>query len=283
MAAAPAPARVLAMPAAASRRAPLITSAVAHLLSPSQVNEWLDCSARWYYHHALGLPDKRTAALAIGEALHAITAACLRIWQRGMDPTRDVAAQVELVLMTALETVQLDPDETPAAIVTQAQAMLAVWLRDIAPQLRETAVLIEERFEGRIAGVRVQGSADVITQSGMIWDLKTSSKKPAGVSQAHRLQLTTYAMLAEQTSRGRAHNAARLVTITKTKTPAAVPQTVEITDADRVYAEWAYATAHREMQDGGAVFPRRSSLLCSRANCAYWQVCESEYGGCVRD
>ena len=33
----------------------------------------------WYYHHALGLPDKRTAALALGEALHTVTTVALRI------------------------------------------------------------------------------------------------------------------------------------------------------------------------------------------------------------
>ena len=66
-------------PAARHTPGPLIVSNVAHVLSPSQVTEYLDCSARWYYHHALGLPDKRTAALAIGEALHAVTAAALRI------------------------------------------------------------------------------------------------------------------------------------------------------------------------------------------------------------
>src|SRR4051794_39258712 len=134
-------------------------------------------------------------------------------------------------------------------------------------------------MEGRIAGVLVQGTADVITADGLIWDLKTASKKPAGVRQEYRLQLVTYAMVAEQASRGRAHDRARLVTITKTKTPAVVPQTVEITAADRASAEWAFSTAQREMREG-AVLPRRSSMLCSRANCTYWRVCEAEYGAC---
>ena len=62
-------ARILPMPPATAPAAvpvgPLVVSNVAHVLSPSQVAEYLDCSARWYYHHALGLPDK-----AHGRARH---------------------------------------------------------------------------------------------------------------------------------------------------------------------------------------------------------------------
>jgi hypothetical protein len=32
----------------------------------------------------------------------------------------------------------------------------------------------------------------------------------------------------------------------------------------------------------GLYLPRRSSNLCSRRHCAYWQNCEAEYGGVVR-
>ena len=39
---------------------------------------------------------------------------------------------------------------------------------------------------GAIGGVAVQGTADVITAGGMLIDLKTASKKPAGVSQLAR-------------------------------------------------------------------------------------------------
>jgi hypothetical protein len=276
----------LAMPAPAIRPAagPQIAPAVAHLLSPSQVNEWLDCSARWYYHHALRLPDVRTPALAIGEVLHAITAACLRIRRRGHWHAGVVSQAEDLLekMLTAeLAACTLDEDESPAAIVAQARAMLAVWLDQVFPQL-ETAARIEMRMEGAIAGIAVQGTADVITSSGMVVDLKTAGKKPAGVSQQQRLQLATYAILADQADPAAApHTDARLYTLTKTKAPVAVQQTLEITETDRKYAEWAYSTAQREMREG-AVMPRRSSLLCSRANCAYWQACEEEYGGCVR-
>jgi hypothetical protein len=58
--------------------------------------------------------------------------------------------------------------------------MLRVWLDQVFPQLESAAV--ELRMTGTIGGVTVQGTADVITAGGMVIDLKTASKKPAGVS-----------------------------------------------------------------------------------------------------
>lgn len=259
----------------------LTTPAVANMLSPSQVNDWLDCPARWYYHYALGLPTARTVALAIGDALHNITAACLRIWNRGQNPEREAADYLRIMLDAALADCDTEGEDREDLHAT-AQRMLTAWFAVVAPALRKIADLIEYRMVGTIAGVTVQGLADVITSDGMVIDLKTAAAAPAGVKQSHRLQITTYVMLAEQHLQ-RKCTAGRLVTITKAKTPKTIPQTIEITDADRRYAEWAYATAQREMQAGSAIYPRRSSTLCSRGNCAYWQICEDEFGGKVKE
>jgi hypothetical protein len=110
----------------------------------------------------------------------------------------------------------------------------------------------------------------------MLVDLKTASKKPAGVSSSHALQLTTYGVLADQAAAKvnpvKRYTAPRLYTITKTKTPAVVQQTVEITPEDRAYAEYIYP-AVQDAARRGEVLPRRSSNLCSRKHCAYWQQC----------
>ena len=45
---------------------------------------------------------------------------------------------------------------------------------------------------------------------GTLVDLKTASKKPVGISSSHALQITTYAMLADQANGQKQHNAARL-------------------------------------------------------------------------
>ena len=43
---------------------------VAEVLSPSQCNAYLDCSAKWYFKYFRNLPDKTDAKRALGKAVH---------------------------------------------------------------------------------------------------------------------------------------------------------------------------------------------------------------------
>jgi len=53
-----------------------------------------------------------------------------------------------------------------------------------------------------------------------------------------------------------------------------------LTQAAR-YAESIYPMVAAAIGDG-LYLPRRSSNLCTRRHCGYWQTCEAEYGGSVR-
>ena len=55
---------------------------------------------------------------------------------------------------------------------------------------------------------------------------------------------------------------------------------LRLTQAAR-YAESIYPMVAAAIGDG-LYLPRRSSNLCTRRHCGYWQTCEAEYGGSVR-
>jgi CRISPR/Cas system-associated exonuclease Cas4 (RecB family) len=150
--------------------------------------------------------------------------------------------------------------------------MLDLWLNQVAPEISPAAV--EVTLCGAIAGVEVHAIADVITTDGTVIDFKTASKKPAAIGADHAFQLTTYALLSHSTR-------ARLVTITKTATPAVHQHTHLIEPADIRYAESVYPLVSQAMQEG-LYLPRRTSNLCSRKHCAFWRQCEHEFGGEVR-
>ena len=47
-----------------------VTEALGELLSPSQVNTYLTCPAKWYFRYLVGLSEPATGALARGKAFH---------------------------------------------------------------------------------------------------------------------------------------------------------------------------------------------------------------------
>jgi CRISPR/Cas system-associated exonuclease Cas4 (RecB family) len=267
-------------PAAACVESPRFTDpkpfAPTDVLSPSSVNQWVsDCQAKWFYKRVLGLPDKRSSALAIGSAIHTAMAANFRqkLETKQDLPTEGVTAIYRDELEKELTDVSLEKGETAADLRECGEVMTRVYMAECAPRIQPAAV--EKPVRGLIGDVPVQGFIDVIDTAGAIVDLKTASKKPAGIHAGYRLQVATYAML-EPTASGRA----RLDTLTKTRTVALHGQTVEVTDSDRKQATRLYSIAREQMQTG-LYIPNRSSHLCSRKYCAFWERCTDEYGGFV--
>ena len=79
-----------------------------------------------------------------------------------------------------------------------------------------------------------------------------------------------------------ATGACRLDTVTKGKTVPLVQKSFCVSEKDHQYAEIVYPMVQDSIRDG-IFLPRRGSSLCSKRYCGYWKICETEYGGCVRD
>jgi hypothetical protein len=254
------------------------------------------------------MPEPTTPALAIGRAVHKVADALLRAkgaarqGGRPCDVTADDVSDLAQSL-TAESLREIDaPDSADpeiqeeraadaAELCNQVDAMCQLWWRQAAPSIEPAA--IELTVSGKIAGIAVTGIIDILDVSGAVIDLKTASKKPQGISASHYLQLVTYAMLADpaalparnptadfQATRG-STQPARLDTLTKTRAPGYYSHSLTIDDDACRYAESIYPMVAEAIGDG-LYLPRRSSNLCSRRHCPYWQTCEAEYGGAVR-
>lgn len=242
------------------------------LLSPSQANCFLECPAKWYFRYLLELPDPPNAARALGTCVHSAIEAHMVAKFDGhpLTPAETIAEYVS-AWQAMFPLIEWSEEDKPGELAELGALLVAVWLRDAAPGIEPAA--IERPVHGEIGGVSVRGFIDLLDTEGRVIDTKTASKKPHGVQADYRLQVTTYAMLEPKAS-----GAARLVTLTKTKTVACVEQSFEVTGADRRYAESIYPL----VQDGvrsGIYPPRRNSFLCSRKYCGYWRQCEREFGG----
>lgn len=248
----------------------------AAILSPSSVNTFAhDCQVKWFYRRVLGLPEKRGAALGLGTAVHAAIAANFKqkIETREDLPVEGATALFRDAWAEQLDEITLEKSDDPKDLAECGEVMTRVYMSQCAPRIQPAEV--ERPVRGLIGDVPVQGFIDVLDVNGDVIDTKTASKKPTGINAGYRVQVTTYAMLDAKAS-GRA----RLDTLTKTKTVGLHQQTIDVTDSDRKQATRLYSIAQEQMR-AGVFLPNRSSYLCSRKYCAYWERCTDEYGGQV--
>jgi CRISPR/Cas system-associated exonuclease Cas4 (RecB family) len=245
------------------------------LLSPSQVNAYLTCPAKWYFRYLLGLTEPAAGALALGKAFHAVLATNFR---RKMASGRDleqpeVRKTFEKEWILASDDAQLRDDENAAEFAATGEALVSTYISEAAGSIEPRAV--EQPVEGEIGGAKVRGIVDVIDTKGCIFDFKTASKRPNGIAAEYAFQLTTYAMITTGAS-----GACRLDTVTKTKTVQVIQQTYQVGPEERRLAETLYPMVQESIRDG-IYPPHRSSPLCSRRHCGYWRECEREFGGQV--
>jgi hypothetical protein len=245
------------------------------VLSPSQVRSFLDCSARWWYKYGLGLPDPGGASLVRGRVTHKIAEFFFRSRLEGSAIDGDDLADVfDWSWEEAIVDASFAPDDDIDVLKMQTVALSAKYLDEVAREIQPAAV--ETPVSGQIGGVTVRGIIDLIDVHGRIIDLKTAARKPSGVACDYAFQVATYAQLAPNVT-----GEVRLDTLVATKAPQLVTFGYTVSDADRRLTETIYPRVQAAMK-AGYVTPSRSSNLCSRKHCNFWQACEAEWGGRVR-
>jgi len=254
-----------------------ITEVLGESLSPSQVNTYMTCPAKWYFRYLIGLSEPATGALALGKAFHATLA---RTFRQKVSTGRDMEAKEQREVFAeewalAIADAALRNDEDADELATTGQILVSTYLTEAAGSLQPRAV--EHTVQGEIAGVKVRGIVDLLDTDGRVVDFKTASKRPNGLSAVHSLQLTTYAMITPG-----ANGLCRLDTVTKTKTVQVIQQSHQVGAEDRRFAETLYPMVQESIQDG-IYPPHRSSPMCSRRYCGYWRECEHEFGGRVAE
>jgi CRISPR/Cas system-associated exonuclease Cas4 (RecB family) len=261
----------------AATAAPSEQMGLADVLSPSQVNTFLSCPAKWCFKYLLDLKEPKTSSLAVGLAVHAPITQALE-WKRlnGMDVEAGAVDELfEQAWAEETDQTEFRDDEEPGQLHDQARAMVRKYMTEAAPYLKPAAV--ELPIAGEIGGVRIRGRLDILEEDGCVTEIKTAARNPGDeMTTDHRAQLATYCLLCPKAS-----GKARRDTITKTKVVQIVPQPIEIGPADVAYLEAIYPQAQEAMRDG-VFYPRRDSTMCSRKYCAFWRDCENEYGGKVK-
>ena len=246
------------------------------VLSPSQCNAYLSCSARWFFKHVAKLPDPASGSLVRGRAVHKV----VNYWfayrmELGTPPEPgEMAEAYDNAWEQAAEGAAFGASEDIAELRASGEQLAAKYLAEAAPEIDPAA--LDVPVSGEIGGVRVRGYVDLLDVNGCIVDLKTSSRKPSGVSPDYALQVATYAQIGPTYATGEV----RLDTIVSTKQTQLVSIGYTVSDDDRRMTERIYPHVQRLMK-AGAYAPNRSSNLCSRKYCPFADVCCDEFGGHV--
>lgn len=243
-------------------------------LSPSAVNCYTDCSARWFYKYKLRLPDPPSGSLVRGRAVHKLVNHWFAHRMEGDTPeVSQLGDAYDEIWEREAEGAAFGAGEDIDELKRSGATLAVKYLNEAAPEI-EPAYL-DVPVEGTIGGVSVRGYIDLIDTQGRIVDLKTSSRKPSGVSPDYALQVATYAQLGQGVS-----GEVRIDTVVATKTPQLVTIGWTVSDDDRKMTERIYPHVKLGM-DSGYYCPRRSSNLCSRKFCPFVETCLNEFGGVV--
>jgi hypothetical protein len=246
---------------------------VAEILSPSQVNNYLNCSASWYFKYFRNLPDKTDAKRALGKAVHSALEGNFR---QKIETKKDLGRE-ELLEAFALawkkeaELAQFSEGDDQAELERTGTVLVQKYLIEAAPEI--TPIAVEHPVSGVIAGVKVRGYVDLMDSNGRIVDLKTSSKKPSEITPGYKRQCTTYTRIMPGAS-----GKVTVQTLVRTKTPQLAEQHLTVGPEDVRHIEVMFPLVQEAMRSG-LYTPNRENMFCSKKSCAFWKSCQDEYGG----
>ena len=242
------------------------------MLSPSQANCYLSCSARWRFKYILGLPDPAGGGAIRGKAVHRAIEYYMRAKIAGVILDADaVLDEWDSIWDEACEEGEFAAKEDVEALKTSGAILAEKYLTEAAPAIEPAGV--EVPLYGVINGVAVRGIADIITIDGTVIDIKTTSRKPSGISGDHALQLATYIELYDGSN-----GQARIDSLVSTKEPQLVQIAQKPGDSGRKLVNHLYPMVVDAI-NGGLFMPNRASTFCGK--CPYARECEQEFGGTV--
>jgi CRISPR/Cas system-associated exonuclease Cas4 (RecB family) len=244
------------------------------ILSPSQANAFLNCSAKWWFRYGAGLPDPKGGSLVRGLAVHKTIEHWFKLILGGHTPDiEDMCEPYDFAWELLSADASFVADDDIDELKRSGAVLLRKYLEEVAPEIRPAA--LEQQVIGEIGGVKVRGYIDIVDIDGTIVDVKTAAKSPSGISSDYAFQLATYRQLLPGAS-----GKARLDTLVATKTPKLVKIEYEVTAADQLLTTKLYPRVREGIREG-LYFPNRNSNLCSRKYCNFADACCREFGGCV--
>lgn len=251
-------------------------------LSASQVNTYLTCPMRYYFRYCEGERVKPKGALTLGSSFHSAV---------GWNYSEKIDTHEDLPVEEVLDFFSDDfdmrtPDtewdgEEPGSFKDRGAGGLELYQAEVAPIVQPAAV--EQAFTMKMSNKpwSFKGILDVLDENQVIVETKTTSRRTSKPKPEHLLQATAYAT-GFRCQHRQQEGGVRLDYVVAIQNPELISFPVAIEETDiTFFLNQISRVAHAIEQE--VWIANRASFLCSRKWCGYYQLCEKQVGGTVKE
>jgi putative RecB family exonuclease len=256
-------------------------------LSASRLKTYWTCPMRYFYRYAEGLIIPPSSALSLGSAFHE---------SLGFNYQQKIESRQDLKESDVLDFFSTDfderahetlwfPNEDKGEVKDSGVRIIKVYQKDVAPKVQPVAVehqfaLLMRRGQEQLAWF-FEGHVDVIDEKGVIKENKTTSRTPKQANPADMLQTCAYSQ-GYRADTGEIEQAVEIDYAVKLKSPKIVSFSRQVERSEIEFFNRLMNQIVRGIEQEFWI-PNRQSIMCTRRACGYWQVCERDWKGRVKD
>jgi RecB family exonuclease len=238
-------------------------------VSATQIAQYKRCPRQWAYRNVMKIKSPPDAAILCGSGMHhAAEIGMIDKAKTGEDPKPDDSADAAIEYVReefATGEVILSEKDTRGKISDKAARLSKKWAEEAAPEV--SPVSVEDSFDVEIAGIKVVGRMDVVTETSVI-DWKSSSRGPVRSNLTNSPQTELYAFVS-----GREMEYVYVIDAVRNGPRV---QSEKLTDEEVRQARSLAESTVSDVAEGMAmgVWPRnRQGWHCSPGKCGYYRRC----------
>lgn len=266
--------------------------------SATQINMMIRCPAQYRFRYIEGYIEPPKSSRVEGRAYHkGLEHNYSQKIQSWKDlPVDDVKDAFVTTFDEEIRGVEWNKDEVSEGVEKvkgrlkdEGLGLLETYQRDLAPQIQPKEVEVETSIEFDNVPYIIKGYIDLIDDKEIIRDHKTAKQTPSRAKDSDGNPIKNeYILPARDLHQGCLYAISRNAKgisfdyAVKLKTPKIVQVPVRVTETDKQYTLNLLGHIDHAIKKQ-AFYPNRDSFLCNRRQCGFWEHCEREYGGKVKE
>ena len=244
------------------------------VIRPSSLSTFLNCPYKWYLHHIEKIPTIPNAIMVTGTAVHkgAEVGYTEKIQTKKLPPVdvlTDAAVEEFKEKIKEAKTDEEDISKYEKAVVEDTKLYHSSVMKQVEP------VAVEKRYVVKLDNPFIEeigGTADIVLKNG-IGDIKLTLRK--AVADRYKLQLSTYAILAERVE-GKPFNYAEIHNIVNEKSAYIIPVSLALKQTKFIInnlIDSVTAVLSGQVLPEIAFRGNPTSFLCDKKYCDFYDRC----------